>query len=145
MGFLDDVLKQSGGLGSLAQVVAQNPQVVSAAIALLNPKDPSVGGTGGLGGLVGAFSKAGLGQIMSQWISTGPNPPISPDQLSKVLSSDVLGQFAQKAGVAPANAASLLASVLPGLVDHLTPNGQVPAANDLQASLGGLLAHLSGR
>jgi uncharacterized protein YidB (DUF937 family) len=145
MGFLDDLLKQSGGLGSLAQVVAQNPQVVSAAIALLNPKDPSVGGTGGLGGLVGAFSKAGLGQMMSQWISTGPNPPISPDQLSKVLGSDVLGQFAQKAGVPPGNAASLLASVLPGLVDHLTPNGQVPAANDLQSSLSGLLAHLSGR
>ena|SRR5258708_17129651 len=145
MGFLDNLLKQSGGLGGLAQVVAQNPQIVSAAVALLNPKDPSVGGTGGLGGLVGAFSKAGLGQMMSQWIATGPNPPISPDQLSSVLGSDVLGQFAQKAGVAPGDAASLLASVLPGLVDHLTPNGQVPAANDLQNSLGGLLARLSGR
>jgi len=145
MGFLDNLLKQSGGLGGLAQVVAQNPQIVSAAVALLNPKDPSVGGTGGLGGLVGAFSKAGLGQMMSQWISTGPNPPISPDQLSKVLGSDVLGQFAQKAGVPPGDAASLLASVLPGLVDHLTPNGQVPSATDLQSSLGGLLARLSGR
>ena len=145
MGFLDNLLKQSGGLGGLAQVVAQNPQIVSAAVALLNPKDPSVGGTGGLGGLVGAFSKAGLGQMMSQWISNGPNPPISPDQLSKVLGGDVLGQFAQKVGVAQGDAASLLASVLPGLVDHLTPNGQLPAANDLQNSLGGLLASLSRR
>jgi uncharacterized protein YidB (DUF937 family) len=145
MGFLDNLLKQSGGLGGLAQVVAQNPQIVSAAVALLNPKDPSVGGTGGLGGLVSAFSKAGLGQMMSQWISNGPNPPISPGQLSKVLGNDVLGQFAQKAGVAQGDAASLLASVLPGLVDHLTPNGQLPAANDLQNSLGGLLASLSRR
>jgi uncharacterized protein YidB (DUF937 family) len=83
--------------------------------------------------------------MMSQWISNGPNPPISPDQLSKVLGSDVLGQFAQKAGVAQGDAASLLASVPPGLVDHLTPNGQLPAANDLQNSLGGLLASLSRR
>jgi uncharacterized protein YidB (DUF937 family) len=52
---------------------------------------------------------------MSQWISTGPNPPISPDQLSKILGSDVLGQFAQRAGVAHGDAASILASVLPGL------------------------------
>jgi uncharacterized protein YidB (DUF937 family) len=74
-----------------------------------------------------------------------PQPPISPDQLSKILGSDVLGQFAQRAGVAHGDAASILVPVLPGLVDHLTPNAQMPAADDLQGSLGGLLASLSGR
>jgi uncharacterized protein YidB (DUF937 family) len=140
MGLLDGLLKQGG---ALAQVISQNPQVVSAAISLLNPKDPSVGGSGGLGGLVGAFEKAGLGQVVSQWISTGPNPPVSADQISSVLGSDVLRQFAQKAGVGHGEAASVLASVLPGLVDHLTPNGQVPAANDLQGTLGSLLSGLT--
>lgn len=145
MGLIDDLLKRSGGLGGLAQVAAQNPQLISAAIALLNPKDPSVGGTGGLGGLVGAFEKAGLGQMVSQWISTGPNPPVSPSQVTSALGPDVLSQFAQKAGIGQGDAASALASVLPGLVDHLTPNGQVPATNDLQSTLGSLLSGLAGR
>ena len=145
MGLLDGLLGQGGGLGNLAQMVARNPQVISAAIALLNPKDPSVGGTGGLGGLIGAFEQAGLGQVVSQWVSTGPNPPVAPDQVANALGPDVLSQFAQKAGIGQGDAASVLASVLPGLVDHLTPNGQVPAANDLQSTLGGLLSGLANR
>ena len=145
MGLLDGLLGQGGGLGNLAQMVARNPQVISAAIALLNPKDPSVGGAGGLGGLVGAFEQAGLGPMVSQWISTGPNPPVSPAQVSSALGPDVLSQFAQKAGIGHGDAASVLASVLPGLVDHLTPNGQLPPANDLQSALGGLLSGLANR
>lgn len=145
MGLLDGLLGQGGGLGNLAQMVARNPQVISAAIAMLNPKDPSVGGTGGLGGVIGAFEKAGLGPMVSQWISTGPNPPVAPDQVASALGPDVLSQFAQKAGIGHGDAASVLASVLPGLVDHLTPNGQVPPANDLQSALGGLLSGLASR
>ncbi len=140
MGLLDNLMKGGGGL---AQVVAQNPQLVSAAISLLNPKDPSVGGTGGLGGVIGAFEKAGLGQMMSQWLATGPNPPVSAGQVTRALGADVLSQFARKAGIGQGDAASALASVLPGLIDHLTPTGQVPPATDLQSSLGGLLAGLT--
>jgi len=149
MGLLD-VLKQlggggggqAGGLGALAQMIAQNPQIVSAAISMLNPKDASVGGSGGLAQVIDAFNKSGLGNVMSQWISTGPNPPISGDQLSQVLGKDVIGQIAQKAGLGQAEAGSALASVLPSLIDHLTPNGQVPDANALQGALGGLLSSL---
>jgi uncharacterized protein YidB (DUF937 family) len=148
MGFLDNILsqlgKQGGGqpgaLGSLAELVMKNPQIVSAAISMLNPKDTSVAGSGGLADVIAAFNKGGLGNVMSQWISTGPNPPISGDQLSQVLGKDVIGQIAQKAGLGQADASSALAAVLPGLIDHLTPNGQVPDASSLQGALGGLLA-----
>jgi len=143
MGLLDDLLKRGGSLSGLAQVVAQNPQLVSAAVAMLNPKDSSVGSTGGLGGLIDSFEKAGLGSLMSQWISTGPNPPATPGQIASALGPDVLSQFAQKAGIPHGDAAAALASVLPGLIDHLTPNGQVPPAHDLQSALGGLVGGLS--
>jgi uncharacterized protein YidB (DUF937 family) len=147
MGLLD-ILKQlggggggqAGGLGALAEMIAKNPQIVSAAISMLNPKDTSVGGGGGLADVINAFNKSGLGSVMSQWISTGPNPPISGDQLSQVLGGDVIGQVAQKAGLGHADASSALAAILPRLIDHLTPNGQVPDAGSLQSSLGGLLA-----
>ena len=149
MGLLD-ILKQlggggggqAGGLGALAEMIAKNPQIVSAAIAMLNPKDTSVGGGGGLADVIGAFNKSGLGNVMSQWISTGPNPPISGDQLTQVLGSDVIAQVAQKAGLGHADASSALAAVLPSLIDHLTPNGQVPDAGSLQSALGGLLGTL---
>ncbi len=144
MGLLDDVLGQGGGLGNLGQL-ARNPQVIQAALSLLDPKDPSVGGTGGLGGVVGAFERAGLGHRVSQWVSKGPNPPASPQDVSKALGPDVLAQFAQKAGLGQGEAAPALASVLPGLVDHLTPNGQLPPGNQLQDALSGLLSRLGTR
>jgi uncharacterized protein YidB (DUF937 family) len=150
MGLLDGILKQVGGagtgqasgLGAIADLVARNPQIVAAALSMLSTRDTSVGGSGGLGGLVSAFQKSGMGDVIAQWISTGPNPPISADQLTKVLGSDVIGQVAQKAGLGHAEAGSALAAVLPSLVDHLTPNGQLPDANALESTLGSLLSGL---
>jgi uncharacterized protein YidB (DUF937 family) len=140
MGFLDEVLKQSGGLSGVAEMVAKNPQIVNAVVSMLSTRDTSVGGSGGLGGLVSAFQQKGLGDVMSSWISTGPNPPVSADQLKDVLGSDVLGQFASKAGVPHSQAGTILASLLPAVIDHLTPNGQVPETNALEGALGGLLS-----
>jgi len=149
MGFLDDLMKRlggpggSGGLGGLADLAAKNPQVVAAIVSLLSSRDASVGGTGGLGGLVDAFQKKGLGDVISSWISTGPNPPISAKQVTDVLGSDVLGQFAKKAGVAQGEAGGLLASLLPTVIDQLTPDGKAPAQNDFESALGGLGGLLS--
>jgi uncharacterized protein YidB (DUF937 family) len=39
-------------------------------------------------------------------------------------------------------AGGLLASLLPAMVDRLTPQGQVPESNDLESALGGLLSGL---
>jgi uncharacterized protein YidB (DUF937 family) len=156
MGLLDEILKQAAGggqaggagggqgsaLGSIAELVMKNPQIMSAAISMLSSHPGSVGGSGGLGGLIGAFEKAGLGSMMSSWISTGPNPPIQPGQLTSVLGNDTLNQFAQKAGIDPGQASSILASVLPALIDHLTPNGQVPQTSSLESTLGSLLGGL---
>ena len=59
MGLLDEILKQAtagsqpagnarptSGLGSVAEMLMKNPQILVAALALLNPKDRSVGGGG---------------------------------------------------------------------------------------------------
>ncbi len=73
---------------------------------------------------------------MTAWISTGPNPPISATQVADVVGGDVLKQFAAKAG-------GLLASLLPAVVDQLTPDGAVPETNTLESALGGLLGGLA--
>jgi uncharacterized protein YidB (DUF937 family) len=109
-------------------------------VSLLSSKDASVGGTAGLAGLVQAFQGKGMGDMISSWISTGPNPPISPSQISDVLGHDTLTQFAQKAGVSHGEAGGLLATLLPAVIDHLTPHGNAPDTNTLESSLGALLS-----
>jgi uncharacterized protein YidB (DUF937 family) len=135
MSMLDDVLKGGAKLSNLASFAAEHPQVVAAAASLLvHPSGPNApanspaAATGGLGGLVDAFERGGLGNIMSSWISTGQNQPVAPGQLANVLGPDVLNQFARKAGIDPGQASTALAAVLPLLVDHATPQGNVPAA-----------------
>jgi len=87
---------------------------------------------GGIAGLLQKFQQGGLGDVASSWIGTGQNLPISADQLQGVLGGDMLGQLAGKLGIAPETASSQLADVLPGLVDKLTPNGELPQG-DLMA------------
>jgi uncharacterized protein YidB (DUF937 family) len=140
MGILDDLLgKEAGGLASMAM---KNPQIIAAIVSLLSSKDASVGGTGGLGGLVQAFQGKGMGDMMSSWISTGPNPPINGSQITDVLGHATLSQFAAKAGVPQGEAGGLLAGLLPIVIDQLTPQGKMPESNDLESSLGSLLAGL---
>jgi uncharacterized protein YidB (DUF937 family) len=138
MGILDDLLgKEAGGLAGMAM---KNPQIIAAIVSLLSSKDASVGGTGGLGGLVQAFQGRGMGDMMSSWISTGPNPPATADQMATVLGPATLSQFAAKAGIPQGEAGGLLAGLLPMVIDQLTPQGKVPESNDLESSLGSLLS-----
>ena len=159
MGLLDEILKQAGGgpgqasgiggqaggLGAIADLVMKNPQIVSAALSMLNPKDPSVGGGGGLGDIIGSLTRGGLGDVASSWVGTGANRPVDPGALANALGPDVLGQFARKAGIGAGDAGSVLASLLPGLVNQLTPQGQVPQGTALDGMLGSLLGQLGGR
>jgi uncharacterized protein YidB (DUF937 family) len=139
MGVLEDVMKQAGDLASLA---AKNPQALAAITSLLSSRDTSVGGSSGLNGVIAAFQRKGLGDLMASWISRGPNPPLSANQVTDVLGSDVLKQFAAKAGVPQSDAGGLLASLLPVVVDRLTPEGEVPETNALESALGSLLSGL---
>ena len=153
MGLLDAILKQTAargggqaaGLGAIADLVMKNPQILSAALSMLNPKDTSVGGGGGLAEVIGAFNKGGLGDIMSSWVGGGPNKPVDPGALASILGPEILGQFAQKAGIGKADAGAALASVLPELINHITPQGQVPEGDALDGVLGSLLGQLGGR
>jgi uncharacterized protein YidB (DUF937 family) len=97
----------------------------------------AIGGLGGLGGLLGKFQSAGLGDKAQSWVATGPNQAISGDEVERALGSDAVGQLASKAGMSPAQAKDGLASMLPNLVDKLTPGGQLPTGG-----LGGLLKGL---
>ena len=150
MGLLDTVLgavmgggqqqAAQGGLGGIISMVASNPQMLSVITGMLG----NDGAHGGLGGLTGKFKEAGLGNVMDSWTGNGDNHAISGDQLTNVLGSGALGDIASKLGMSQGDAAGSLAQILPGLINHMTPQGQAPAgglgsSGDLMGMLGGLL------
>jgi uncharacterized protein YidB (DUF937 family) len=97
---------------------------------------------GGLSGLLQQFHDKGLGSLVSSWVSTGQNLPISADQIQHVLGSDQVKELAAKAGIAPDAAGSHLAQLLPFLIDKLTPNGQVPQNSSMLEEGMGMLNNL---
>jgi uncharacterized protein YidB (DUF937 family) len=81
---------------------------------------------GGLQGMVQSFHDKGMGGIVSSWVSSGANSPITADQIHAVLGSDQVKALAAKAGISPDEAGNAIAQLLPTLVNKLTPNGSVP-------------------
>jgi len=155
MGLLDQVLgavlKQGGqaptggsGLGDLLSGLAGGGQQQAGGANLLTTLLPVVlamlanHGGGGLGGLLQQFQAAGLGRQASSWVGTGDNMPITREQLASVLGHDRLSQLAAQAGVSEEQASDGLASLLPEVVNQLTPQGELPAENQLDDSLDSL-------
>lgn len=87
---------------------------------------------GGLASLVQAFQQNGLGKIVESWIGTGQNLPVSAAQIQQALGPKVQ-ELAQQHGMSVDAASQLVSQVLPGLVDQLTPNGQLPQGGDMLA------------
>jgi len=81
---------------------------------------------GGLNGLLRQFQTQGMSETVKSWVSTGPNLPISPDQVHQALGADTMAQLAAKLGMTPQELATKLSAVLPQVVDKMTPAGVVP-------------------
>lgn len=138
MSFLDNLLGKAGlgsgtdALGGLQELIQQQ---------------------GGVQGLSQKLGASGLGDVAKSWIEKGQNLPISAEQIEGVIGSGQVGQFAQKLGVSPSQAAGMLAAALPMIVDRLTPNADAAEADGEQGSvldnlpggLGGLLGGLLKR
>jgi uncharacterized protein YidB (DUF937 family) len=99
---------------------------------------------GGLQGLLGQFQQAGLGEHVASWVGAGENQPIGAEHVQQALGADQLAAFAQQAGLPQDQAASGLASMLPDLINHLTPSGALPQQDQMQGLLGGVLGKLLG-
>ena len=101
---------------------------------------------GGVEGLVSSLRAGGLGGVVDSWISTGSNQPVEPQQLGAALGPDTVNQLAAKTGLSIETLLPLLAAFLPMIIDHLTPDGQVPAGGAApdQTDIGDLLGGILG-
>ena len=93
---------------------------------------------GGLSGLVEKLKAGGLGEQVASWIGAGGNLPVSAEQIQAALGSGVVADLAAKAGIDPAAISGQVASLLPGLIDKLTPDGQVGEHSAVQDGLSAL-------
>jgi uncharacterized protein YidB (DUF937 family) len=118
MGIFDEIKTVTGLVST-----EQHAGVLAAVMEYVN--SPQVGGVSGLQKM---FEDKGLGHIVSSWIGSGQNLPISGDQLQSVLHSDALNQAAQKFGVDPNQLTSMMSQLLPHVVDKMTPGEQASAA-----------------
>ena len=124
MGLLDELLGGviGGMTGGTGRAQPQNP-LVQLALQLLQQN-------GGIEGILGKLQQAGYAEQAQSWISTGENRPISADDLMQALGQGQLGRVAQQLGIGQREAADGLASMLPQVIDQMTPTGQVPQGSD---------------
>lgn len=109
---------------------------------------------GGLGGLITKLGQGGLSDSAASWIGGGANQAISAEQIAQVLGNSPIAAFAQRLGISTDQAAQVLASALPVLIDRLTPGGNLSETsgnplNDLleniPGGIGGALGSLFKR
>ncbi|MGS5089625.1 YidB family protein [Hydrogenophaga sp. A37] len=135
MGLLDSLVgaalggQQSGQAQSAGGI---DPQVLIGIVGALMTS------SGGLSGILSKLQQGGLGDAAASWVGTGANQPVSADALGGALGPDLMDMIAKQLGGNQQQAAGTMADLLPGLIDQLTPQGQVPADNGM-GSLGSLL------
>lgn len=147
MGILDTVLgviksqvANSAAPGAAAPGSGDN-NLLESVIGMLN--DPQ---TGGLSGLVEKIAAGGLAEQVASWVGTGNNLPVTAEQIQEVLGSSFVKGLAEKVGINTADVAGSLASMLPQVIDKLTPDGEVPGDNKLlEIGLAGLKSILSSK
>ena len=95
-------------------------------------------GAGGLnlGALVGGVSQNGLGEIVGSWLGNGENRSISTDQLTELLGSDKVSEFASQLGLSEESAKGALVDSLPQVVDQAT-SGEGTIMDEMLAQVGG--------
>ena len=149
MGLLDEVIgaalraaaPPAGGQPPQSQPAQdQFAQIAAALQALLAPKRGSapdaapVAQQGGLDVLIDQFKQSGLEDVIKSWIGTGQNQAISPTQLRQALGQNAVNDLSRQTGASPDDLLSQLSRYLPGVIDRLTPNGQLPSQADLRSA-----------
>jgi|KBSSwiStaDraftv2_1062776.scaffolds.fasta_scaffold176646_2 outer membrane protein OmpA-like peptidoglycan-associated protein/uncharacterized protein YidB (DUF937 family) len=82
--------------------------------------------SGGLAGFLDRFRSAGLGDMVSKWLSGGPSQPLSSESLQSALGQNTLSSIASRTGLSLSTATSALGFMLPKLIQTLAPGGAIP-------------------
>jgi uncharacterized protein YidB (DUF937 family) len=143
---------QPGAAPGSAPSPAPSPKTIDASLpgsAGGGLSDVLKGGLGGLlaGGAAGSVLSGGLGDLMKQlqqggqsdtansWVGKGQNKAISPGDLAGALGADQIDSIASQSGMSRDDLLKGLSQYLPGVIDHLTPDGRLPDAKELSGRI----------
>ncbi len=115
-GGLGDLLK--GGLGGLLAGGAAGSVI-----------------SGGLGDLLKQLQQNGQGEVANSWVGKGENKPIAPGDLANALGADQIDTVASQSGMSRDELVRGLSQYLPGVIDHLTPDGRLPTESELSGRI----------
>ena len=131
-GGLEDVLGGLlGGGSSGSPGTAAKGMNMAAVVAALGPLLAKLLKSGGLSKLLQGAQTSGLSAQADSWVGTGANAPVSGQEVRSVVGDDTVSELAQQAGITNDEAADVLAQVVPQVVNGLTPDGKLPADDDL--------------
>jgi uncharacterized protein YidB (DUF937 family) len=142
MGMLDGLIGSVIGnmMGGAGAAPGAAPGAGAGANPLLNIAFQLMQQQGGLQGLLGTLNQGGMAQQAASWVSQDQNQGVSGDMLKSVLGSGVLGNLGAQHGMDANQVSSGLASMLPELINQMTPQGNVPSnANDMISQAMGML------
>jgi len=83
--------------------------------------------------LLNQFKKSGMEDVIKSWIGTGQNQPISPTELREAIGQKTVNDLSRQTGAPQDDLLSQLSKYLPGVIDKLTPNGQLPSQANLRS------------
>ena len=152
MGGLGDLLKGTGsgggGLGDLlggilgggarggslgAGGLGGNPM-----LRMLLPLVASMLMNGGLQKILGRLQAQGKSAQANSWVGKGSNEPIGADDVRQAMDREDLDRIASQLGISEDEAAAAVAQVLPDVVDQASPDGNLPADDELDRKFGRL-------
>jgi uncharacterized protein YidB (DUF937 family) len=85
---------------------------------------------------VSGLAGNGLGAIVGSWLGQGENKSISTEDITTLLGSDKVAEFATSLGLSQESAQSALADVIPQVVDKAT-SGEGGIMDEMLEQVGG--------
>ena len=87
---------------------------------------------GGLTELLDRFRQSNPKSPADTWVASGPNEPISSDELERTLGAERIQWLIEQTGMPKNELLAGLASSLPDAIDKLTPQGRIPTESELE-------------
>lgn len=121
MGILDEVTAKLGGQNGQEGGIASLQKLITS--------------SGGLQGMTSKLTNSGLGHQVQSWIGTGENQPVSGQQVQQAMDPNDVHQMAKNAGMSDQEACDQVAKAMPEMVNHATPEGQIPQQDPFSKGL----------
>lgn len=92
---------------------------------MLDDLSKGVSGTA-LGDILDRFRGAGAGEKVDTWVRSGPNAPVSRDEVVAALDDETIDALARQTGMPREELIDRITRDLPEAVDKMTPTGALP-------------------